>query len=1266
MSEIGHNDGIAMSDVLSQAGPVGLDLMLVDWAATPVGHPDSWSLSLRSAVRIMLTSKFAMWLAWGPDLTFFCNDAYRRDTLGSKYPWALGRPASEVWSEIWQDIGPRIDEVMATGEATWDEALMLFLERSGYVEETYHTFSYSPLADDDGSISGMLCVVAEVTEQVISERRMRTLRDLGVGVRTARNEQAAVQAACALLAQNPASLPFAAVYLFDAVSGDAQLVGTAGGVEDHPSFPGVIGAREDRWGALAARSGRVSVFEGPDQLPDGLPMGAWQQSPHQTIVVPVAGPTGQDPYGFLIVGINPFCPLDDAYRDFIDLLATHLSGAVTGARALEDQRQRAERLAALDQAKSDFLANVSHELRTPLTLLLGPAEDALADHQALLPDAQRRRVEMVTRNGQRMLALVNALLESSRLQAGQDDAHFVPTDLGHYTAELVSMFESAAQRAGLTFEIRCAEEVRAFVDREFWSTIVVNLVSNALKFTFEGGVVVEVTHGGGHARLEVRDTGTGVADDDLPLLFDRFHRVSGAKSRTHEGSGIGLALVDQLAQAHGGQVSVMSSLGVGTSFVVTVPLGSQHLPQERVGDNAENQDGVLRRQMKRVSTDVSSWDVATPGAGDTSTALIQVETARDNRAEASLVLVVDDNADMRDYVADLLRGDGYDVAAADDGVLALELLRTTAVDLVLSDVMMPHLDGFGLLRAIRSDPTLSAMPVIMLSARAGEEGLLEGLDMGADDYLIKPFSARELLARVRTHLSVNRAEQVRRVLEQSKELLDQAQQLAKLGSWEIDVDTGVVTASDTCVEMLGLTHKELTVLGSEALMSRLVHPDDLESVEASLAGLAAGERISYDTRVVLASGEERLVAVHAQRAGPDDGAGHVLRGSLQDITEQRRAQGQLIAAEALQEATARERAIADELQRSLLPPLSFDVEALEVATHYRAGAEGTQVGGDWYDVIDLGAGRSMLVMGDVMGRGVRAAAVTGQLRAAVRALAFVDLSPAEILEQLDDLVQDLEQEQIVTCVLGVVDVGDMSFTYASAGHLPMIVTRNAGTKMLEGTGPPLGAGFYGVENVRVAVEPGDVLALYTDGLIEQRGSDLLDDINDLALRLCEVHDRAVQDQIEVLVGAAAERGDVVADDVAVLLVRIRAHEGGAVLRRRLDHSEHAPAVAREAISAHLLTCGVPAGVRDDVVLAVSELVTNAVLYASPPLSLRVACADQSVLVEVVDRTSLRPRRQRPTDDDEHGRGLNIVAAVTSSWGTRRAGAGKAVWCTFTW
>lgn len=196
-------------------GDVGRDLAAVAWDATPLGPPESWPQSLRTAVSILLSSRFPMWMAWGPGLTFFCNDAYRRDTLGRKYPWALGRPASEVWAEIWDDIGPRISTVLSTGEATWDQGLLLFLERSGYSEETYHTFSYSPLRDDAGAVVGMLCVVTEDTERVIGARRMATLRDLGSDPSAIRTVDEVLTFTSAQMGRNLRDLPFTLTYLVE-------------------------------------------------------------------------------------------------------------------------------------------------------------------------------------------------------------------------------------------------------------------------------------------------------------------------------------------------------------------------------------------------------------------------------------------------------------------------------------------------------------------------------------------------------------------------------------------------------------------------------------------------------------------------------------------------------------------------------------------------------------------------------------------------------------------------------------------------------------------------------------------------------------------------------------------------------------------------------------------------------------------------------------------------------------------------------------------
>src|SRR3954454_1098077 len=273
---------------LAGGGEVGRDLLAVDWERTPLGPPESWPRALASIVQVLLTSRFSMWMAWGPELTFFCNDAYRRDTLGEKYPWALGRSAREVWAEIWPDIGPRIDAVMRTGEATWDEALLLFLERSGYAEETYHTFSYSPLHDDDGAIVGMLCVVSEDTDRVIGERHMATLRDLGSDTTTVRTEAEVLAAAVRRLQGDLRSLPFALFYVFDADGGCARLSGAAGIRADAPAAPAAIDLDDPDpvWPAAALAAGLSALVEHIDERIAALPTGAWDEPPRRALVVP--------------------------------------------------------------------------------------------------------------------------------------------------------------------------------------------------------------------------------------------------------------------------------------------------------------------------------------------------------------------------------------------------------------------------------------------------------------------------------------------------------------------------------------------------------------------------------------------------------------------------------------------------------------------------------------------------------------------------------------------------------------------------------------------------------------------------------------------------------------------------------------------------------------------------------------------------------------------------------------------------------------------
>jgi PAS domain S-box-containing protein len=1131
---VSRSDGAAGSglDALEAGGQVGRDLLAVDWEATSLGPPSSWPQSLTTLVTVVLRSRFSMWMAWGPDLTFFCNDAYRRDTLAAKYPWALGRPAREVWAEIWPDIGPRIEHVMRTGEATWDESLLLFLQRSGFREETYHTFSYSPITDEDGAVAGMLCVVTEETERVIAQRHLETLRALGSDPTALRSEDDVLRAMERHLQDDLRSMPFSLVYLFDD-DGVAHLRAASGVPAGHPVAVHAIAPDEDDppWPALALLGSRTVTVDDLAARFGDVPTGAWDEPPRQALIAPLRQQGSDRPYGFLVAGLTPLRPLDDRYRTFVDLVAGQIAAGLATARAYEGERLRAEQLAELDRVKTAFFTNVSHELRTPLTLLLGPAEDALADDAHALPDVQRERLELIARNGERLLRLVNALLDFSRLESGRAAPRYQAVDLAALTADLVSMFRSAVERAGLGLEVDCAPlGETVFVDPEMWAKIVLNLLSNALKFTFDGAITVRVAADDGWVATTVTDTGVGIADEDQERLFERFHRVGGAVSRSHEGSGIGLALVAELTQLLGGEVSVHSVPGDGTAFTVRLPVGRDHLPPGAIVEHGGVGDG-LHRHADGFLSEALRW-------------LEQAEAVPGTPApDAPRILIADDNADMRAYMTRLLSAE-FRVTEVADGQAALEAARAAPPDLVLTDVMMPRLDGFGLLAALREHPATLHVPVVMVSARAGEEGTIEGLEAGADDYLVKPFASRELLARVHANLELDRVRRARDELDRSQTLLDQAQRLAMVGSWEADLRSGRLRASAELLRILGLTPQQFEALSAENVVESVVHPADQDRVRAAIERALGGASLHVELWMVRPDGGRRRVAAHGELVRDAAGEPVTLRGSAQDVTEQRRAEEALAGAQAQREASAREHRIADELQRSLLPPRSFTPVGLEVATFYRAGAEGTQVGGDWYDVIELPGDRTALVIGDVMGRGVQAAAVMGQIRTAVRAYARLGLQPADIMALLDGVVVDLGDDHIVTCIYAVYDPATTTLTYASAGHLPPIVVDGGSPRVLSGpAGPPLGTGEGHVAQAELALGDGALVTLYTDGLVERRDSDLATSI----ARLAAAVGTATGD-----LGALPEQliatllTEAVDDDVALLAARVRRpQDGGA-------------------------------------------------------------------------------------------------------------------------
>ncbi|MEX2148976.1 MAG: ATP-binding protein, partial [Steroidobacteraceae bacterium] len=432
------------------------------------------------------------------------------------------------------------------------------------------------------------------------------------------------------------------------------------------------------------------------------------------------------------------------------------------AAALCEVREANAKLADLDIAKTAFFSNISHEFRTPLTLILGSLEDELGERGQPLPAARLERIDIAHRNGLRLLKLVNSLLDFARIEAGRMQAHFQPTCLNELTTELASSFDSAADRTKVTLTIDCPPlPETVYVDREMWEKIVLNLVSNAFKHTFHGGIVVSLAWLDGTVELAVQDTGVGIPAEEIPRLFERFHRVKGAASRTHEGSGIGLSLVRELVQLHAGDIRVESEPGKGSRFVVSLKAGTAHLPADQIdtGDDGAPAGRTAAAHVK----EVLSW---LPPSADATVTMPRLENA-DARPR---ILLADDNVDMRRHISRLLRR-SYEVVEACDGEAALEAALSSPPDLVLSDVMMPRLDGFGLVKALRADERTRQLPIILLSARAGEEAAVEGLDAGADDYLIKPFSARELQARVRAHLELVRQ---RRELEHQLEQRVQA------------------------------------------------------------------------------------------------------------------------------------------------------------------------------------------------------------------------------------------------------------------------------------------------------------------------------------------------------------------------------------------------------------------------------------------------------------------------------------------------------------
>lgn len=753
----------SIARVFGHRGEMSRVALRQDWSQTSIGPVLEWPAALRFSVSTAMQSPHPTVICWGAALLQVCNDAWH-EFMGGGSAATLGEPLQHSWAAAWPALLPLAERVLRQEEAAVEENARIFVQRAGRDEEVYASLSCTPIRDLAGDCVGVQLTTWQTTPTVLADRRLRTLRDLSTRAAGASSLREACTQACPALAANHRDLPFALIYLVGDGNQRALLACAAGVAAGGAVAPHVLHMADDAavWpiGAVLPSvhhlplsrllvddlSRRFPDLAGVLDLPDGLDV------PTSAVIVPLRAITGRRPVGLFIAALSPHCPFDADYSSFIEVLAEQISAELGHARARELERERAERLAEVDSAKTEFFANVSHEFRTPLTLLLAPLDEIVQQRQ-LLPARLGSAVEVAARNARRLLRLVNDLLDFSESDVRHQRAALEDTDLATLTRNIVGAFESAFSMAAVGIRLNISPDLPAAIpaNADMWEKVVSNLLSNALKFTFEGQVEVSLNTLARHAELVVADSGVGIPKDELGNVFKRFHRVRGMRTRTVEGSGVGLSIVHDLVQRMGGQVTVHSIPARGTTFTVWLPLQTSAQHPGPSGAAPVTRTGTAGSLAAELVNEATGW--MSPAAPEDPTNPDAAAEPRDAPQDTGgVVLVVDNNADVREYLARLL-GARWDVHVAADGVQAMVQARRTQPDLILADVMMPNLGGFGLIESLRQDDRLKSVPVLLVTAQAGEDAAIAGLQAGAHDVIPKPFSARELVARVEAAVS---------------------------------------------------------------------------------------------------------------------------------------------------------------------------------------------------------------------------------------------------------------------------------------------------------------------------------------------------------------------------------------------------------------------------------------------------------------------------------------------------------------------------------
>ena len=723
---------------------------------------------------------------------------------------AFGRPGRETWAIIWDYLRPFLDQALA-GQAVYRENdLILFKSYgSGTLQEGYHHWRFVPIRDKSSTIIGLYNQSVDTTQQVLAERRLSTVRNLSEQMLVVRSLREYYDSIIEVLEENPRDAPFALCYSIHSktagqTSGDVEVrLERALGVPDNDPHatatttvnippkvktmfgPGATGLSSPTLSAISALSSgsgsiRAHIYAEGNSWPiqralasrqcvivqdcreliKNYPIREWDELPLSAIVIPICSDSSTDiPESVLILGLNVRRPFDEDYDSWVHVIRSHLASSHTSVKAIEAEKFRIEEEVRMERAKTAWLRGAANDIRGPLALVAGPLDDVLDSD---LTPKQKHSLTTAKRNTSRLLRLVDALTDLSRLEAGSVQGRFVPTDLGAFVTELTELFRPAIEKMGVTleFDIEKSDKL-VFIDPTLFEMLVSNLIGNAMKHTDQGSITVQVRYTDS-AELSVIDTGVGIPKEELENITAAFHRTSTAVHPGFQATGLGLSIVREIIHLHEGLLHVSSATLAefeeqGSTFTAKIPLKERH---SALSDEVSPQFGKYGAAL---AGEAMRWHRGTGTSTGASS-----DTGHDSNVGSSsklsdgmlfdsedTLLIVDSNSDLRDYVKGIFKP-YCKVIEAVNGEEGRQLAIEHSPNLMLCDILLPKLSGMDLLSAIRGDPKTAIIPVVMLSAVAGDDARLDALFYGAEDYLTKPFKPKELLARVHLHMQVGK------------------------------------------------------------------------------------------------------------------------------------------------------------------------------------------------------------------------------------------------------------------------------------------------------------------------------------------------------------------------------------------------------------------------------------------------------------------------------------------------------------------------------